>query len=135
MKHKIPKRLNFFETFYGTISKFLTDKFFIHTSITPNQLTFVSGVIGAIGSFMLLSFDYNIIFSGAVLIQIYCILDAVDGDIARKKNMQSLFGHWHDVFFDKLNDFLIIFNFSLGVYLRTNNHLYLILGMVLSIAA
>jgi len=75
------------------------------------------------------SYPYLII--SAILIQAYTILDLVDGDIARAKGMQSYFGMWLDIFFDKLIDFLIIVFLTLGVYLKTDDPLFLIYGIVL----
>ncbi len=46
--------------------------------------------------------DTTHIIIAAIFLQIYTILDLVDGDIARAKNMQSNFGMWLDIFFDKL---------------------------------
>ena len=45
--------------------------------------------------------------------------------------MQSNFGWWLDVFFDKLNDFLLILCLAIGVYLRQNDPNMLILGILL----
>lgn len=126
--HKIPKRDNFFKFIYSKIAKTFTP-FFLH--FTPNQVTLISGILGVIGAIFLISSNYIFIAIASILIQLYTILDLVDGNIARQKNLQSKFGMWLDIFFDKLIDFLIIFTSSIGIYLKTNDENILILGIFL----
>lgn len=128
--HKIPLRENFFEGLYSRLSGKVSP-FFIKTSITPNQMTIISGFFGVIGSILLISESYLNLIMAAILIQLYTILDLVDGDIARSKNMQSFFGMWLDIFFDKLIDFLLILFLTLGVYFKTDDPQFLIYGIVL----
>ena len=129
--HKNPLRINFFEAIYGRISKYLTNHVFLFTSITPNQITLISGLFGIIGSILLFMNDPLYLVLAGIFLQLFCILDGVDGDVARAKKMQSLFGKWFDVFFDKLNDFLIILGLSVGQYWRTNDITFLYLGIIL----
>jgi len=128
--HKIPLRKNVVEALYGIISKFLST-YVAKTSFTPNQITIISGMFGIIGAFLLTSQNKTGLISAGVFIQLFVILDLVDGDIARMKNMQSLFGKWLDRFFDKLNDFLLIIAFAVGLFLRTNRISALYLGITL----
>ena len=125
-----PERKNFFEASYSKISKILTP-FFLKTSLTPNQVTAISGIFGVIGAALLLSQDYKLLILGAIFLQLFSILDLVDGDIARAKKMQSNWGWWLDIFFDKFNDFLIILCISLGVYFKTQDYKMLVLGIFL----
>jgi len=126
--HRTPQRDNFFEAIYSKIAKSITP-FFLN--FTPNQVTILSGIFGIIGSFLLISDNYLALFFSAILIQLFSILDLVDGDIARIKNLQSKFGMWLDIFFDKLVDFLIIFLAPLGVYLSNGDPNILICGIIL----
>lgn len=128
--HKIPLRENFFEGMYSEVSSRVSP-FFLKTSITPNQMTIISGLFGVIGSILLISESYFNLIIAAIFIQLYTILDLVDGDIARSKNMQTYFGMWLDIFFDKLIDFLIIFFLTLGIYFKTDDPQFLIYGIVL----
>ena len=122
-------RKNFVEAFYSIISKFLS-KYIVKTSLTPNQITIISGTFGIIGAFLLILQSKTGLICAGISIQLFIILDLVDGDIARMKSMQSLFGKWLDIFFDKLNDFLIIIGLSVGVYKRTQNITALYLGLI-----
>jgi phosphatidylglycerophosphate synthase len=123
-------RENFFEGLYSFLSSKISP-FFIRTSLTPNQVTIVSGVFGVVGACMLAMNSYLYLIISAILIQAYTILDLVDGDIARAKGMQSDFGMWLDIFFDKLIDFLIIIFLSIGVFIKTDDPFLLICGIAL----
>ncbi|WP_440680922.1 CDP-alcohol phosphatidyltransferase family protein [Candidatus Pelagibacter sp. HIMB1623] len=126
--HQVPQRDNFFEDIYSRAANKITP-FFLN--FTPNQVTILSGFFGMIGSFLLIFDNYLTLFSAAILIQLFSILDLVDGNIARIKNLQSKFGMWLDIFFDKLVDLLIIFIAPLGVYLSNGDPNILIWGIVL----
>jgi len=130
MAHKIPQRKNIFEAVYNKLSKPIS-RIVVKTSLTPNQITIISGIFGIIGAYFLTCHSRIYLIFAAVFIQLFTILDLVDGDIARMKGMQSHFGKWLDIFIDKLNDLLIILGLSVGVYLRTNNISALYLGIIL----
>lgn len=129
-EHKIPARRNVFEAVYNRLAGVITPPF-LHTSCTPNQITILSGIFGVIGAVLLVFQNYLMLVLAAICIQIFTILDLVDGNIARAKGMQSKFGQWLDIFFDKLNDFLLITGLTLGAYLDIGREHVLILGMCL----
>ena len=122
LEPNIPKRKNFFEAFYNLAATTITP-FFLRRPWTPNQITIVSGVFGIIAAGLLISQKHLILVIAAFCIQVFAILDLVDGNIARAKNMQSKFGQWLDIFFDKLNDLLLIVGLTIGAY-RSTGHLY-----------
>jgi phosphatidylglycerophosphate synthase len=126
--HRAPQRDNFFESIYSKIATSITP-FFLN--FTPNQVTVLSGSLGIIGSFLLIFDDYLALFFAAIFIQLFSILDLVDGNIAREKNLQSKFGMWLDIFFDKLVDFLIILIVPLGIYISIGDPNVLIWGIIL----
>ena len=125
---KAPPRDNFFEAVYSRMASLITPYFM---NFTPNQITILSGIFGVIGALFFISDNYLILLIAAILIQLFCVLDLVDGNIARKKNLQSKFGMWLDVFFDKLVDFLIILIAPVGVYIASGNSSILIWGITL----
>jgi phosphatidylglycerophosphate synthase len=128
--YKIPKRENIFESYFSKLSKKLLP-FFIKTNLSPNQITLISGIFGVIGSFLILYGDFYLNIVSGVFIQIFAILDLVDGDIARHKKMQSNRGMWLDIFFDKTNDFIIIICFTIGAFLVNPSPIVLFMGMCL----
>jgi len=104
---------------------------FIRLNISPNTITVISGLFGALGAVFLISNTTALIKLSPLLLQLYIILDFVDGVVARRTKRMSSFGVWLDIFFDKVNDFLIILCLSISTYYSTEEPFYLILGMVL----
>ena len=70
------------------------------TPVTPNQITTLGMFFGILGSLLFLKGDYYSILIGAVLFLICYILDNCDGEIARIKDMRSIFGMRYDTFVD-----------------------------------
>jgi phosphatidylglycerophosphate synthase len=129
-EHKIPARSNIVEDLYSKLAKLVTP-YFLKTNLTPNHITIISGIFGVLGALMLILNQHLYLIVSAIFIQLYAILDLVDGDVARIKNLQSTFGMWLDIFFDKLIDFLLIFSIAIGIYLETSEVIYLIIGLSL----
>ena len=77
-------------------------RLFLKTSLSANQVTFLGLAIGlAAGPFFAQQRqDLNLV--GALLFQLYYLLDNCDGEIARLKNQQSSFGSWLDITTDTL---------------------------------
>jgi phosphatidylglycerophosphate synthase len=128
MEHRTPKRKNIFEAFYNVLAALITPPF-LKTSWTPNQITVLSGLFGVIGAFLLVFQNHILLILAAVCIQLFAALDLVDGNIARAKKLQSVFGHWLDIFFDKLNDFLLISALTIGAYRAVGKEHVLLLGL------
>lgn len=74
----------------------------LRTSITPNQMTVVANVIGAIGIWLVFRATWASVAIGAVLVQVQSILDGCDGEIARLKFQGSRFGEWLDYVLDNV---------------------------------
>ena len=70
------------------------------TPVTPNQITTLGMFFGILGSLLFLKGDYYSILIGTVLFLICYILDNCDGEIARIKDMRSIFGMRYDTFVD-----------------------------------
>ena len=80
-------------------------KRFARTPITPNQISFLSFIV-AIGSLSLFLTGHNV-WAGIVA-QTSTVVDGVDGDLARIKNMKSSFGGFFDAILDRYSDFAIL---------------------------
>lgn len=128
--HRTPTRRNIFEAIYDRLAVAIMPPF-LRSSCTPNQITILSGMSGMMGAVLLVFQDHLMLVLAAICIQIFAVLDLVDGNVARAKNMRSKFGQWLDIFFDKLNDFLLIAGLTIGTY-RAIGHVHvLLLGMCL----
>jgi phosphatidylglycerophosphate synthase len=80
-------------------------KLFARTPLTPNQISFLSFIV-AIGSLLLFLTGHNV-WAG-IAVQTSSVLDGVDGDLARIKNMKSSFGGFLDAILDRYADFAIL---------------------------
>ncbi len=97
-EHEKPARKNLFEAIYNWPAAAITPVFF-RLSVTANQITIISGLFGIAGAVLLVFKSHIMLVLAAICIQLFAILDLVDGNIARAKNMQSKFGQWLDIFF------------------------------------
>ena len=70
------------------------------TPVTPNQITTLGMLFGISGGLLCLKGDYFSIQIGSFLFLICYILDNCDGEVARIKDMRSLFGMRYDTFVD-----------------------------------
>jgi phosphatidylglycerophosphate synthase len=131
---KAEKNFNFkhdlIKSFYKWVARAIAP-LFLKYGINPNTITGISGVLGSLGAIvLLLNIQYGNYIS-AILLQVFIILDFVDGVVARKSNKNSIFGLWLDIFFDKMNDYLIIVCLTISVFEASNDMIYLLLGMVM----
>lgn len=89
-------------------------KLLIKTSIHPNVITLIVGLIGiSCGVF----YAINMPFVGAIILQSATILDRCDGEVARIKLRESKFGQWFDTALDQLS----YFSMFLGISICMNN--------------
>ena len=96
----------------GFVSRYLNRRFsrpiaraLAHTPIAPNQVSLLAFLM-AIGAAALFYYDHNI-WAG-ILVQASSIVDGVDGDLARAKNMASKFGGFFDALLDRYADAVIL---------------------------
>ena len=99
------------------------------TSVTPNQITFISLFFGLTSAGLYVSGNPNALMWGAVFLYGKIFLDNVDGNLARVRGTTSRFGR----FLDSLTDFLVtvLVYIAITVYLvqKTGIPEYLILGL------
>jgi phosphatidylglycerophosphate synthase len=76
----------------------------MRTSIRPNHITIIATLIGMIGAVTLLGQTWLAIALGGTLLELQCILDSCDGEIARLKYQGSKLGQWLDTLTDGVLD-------------------------------
>lgn len=96
----------------GFVSKHLNRKISLRitrwlapTRVTPNQISFVSFLICLLSA---LCFGLGHPFAGGILAQFGCILDGVDGEIARLNYKKSSYGALFDSILDRYADYFMI---------------------------
>ena len=85
------------------------------TSVTPNQITFISLFFGLTSAGLYVSGNPNALMWGAIFLYGKIFLDNVDGNLARVRGTTSRFGR----FLDSLTDFLV----TVLVYIAITVHL------------
>ncbi len=75
-------------------------RMFLRTSLTPNHVTLISCAIGLCGAACFFQSSYLGYIFGSLLLQLSCIVDCCDGEIARMKFLESPFGAWLDIVLD-----------------------------------
>ncbi len=87
-----------------------------HTSITPNQFTLLTGLLGILTAWLLAKGPYWGFMLGAFLFHLTSILDGVDGELARLKFKASPFGQWLDTLVDNGSYVLALLGYLTGLY-------------------
>src|SRR5947209_52359 len=65
----------------------------VKTPITPNQVTFVQPVLGAVAGWLISHQGHGYMIAAAIAYEFRSILDCADGSLARAKNMCTPKGH------------------------------------------
>jgi phosphatidylglycerophosphate synthase len=100
-----------------------------HTRITPNQISFVSFLVGILSAASFAQGEHRWLIVGALLYHVSFVLDCIDGKIARLKGTGSAFGMWLDFSFDRYKFWLCAAALAYGQYQRTGEVLYVWLAL------
>lgn len=104
----------------------------LHTSVSANQVTSAALGIGLLGLLCLASPSAGCFFTGMLLIQLWYLLDHVDGQIARYRKTVSLSGRFYDFIMHHIIHGIFFFALSWCLYSKTDNVFFLFWGFVTS---
>jgi phosphatidylglycerophosphate synthase len=90
------------------------DRYLVNTRVTPNQLTYLMTLFGVLAAPALLVPGITGAVLGVVCVQMYLLLDCVDGEVARWKQQYSLGG----VYLDRVGAYLTDAAVLVGLGLR-----------------
>lgn len=90
------------------ISRQLT-RLFLKTALTPNQITFLSLIIGLGSAWCFYQGSYFSGITGSILLLISSWVDCTDGEIARLKLMETPWGARFDIICDNVVHFFVFF--------------------------
>jgi len=125
-KRLLDKETNFWVYLYVRKLSFYVTWLCLRIGLTANQVTLISLILGMLGCFFMILGDRESTIIGAILINLWAILDCVDGNIARVLKKTNKMG-W---FFDSISGFILnsilLFSIAIGIYFESDN---LILGM------
>jgi phosphatidylglycerophosphate synthase len=74
----------------------------VHTPITPNQISYLVGILGLLGCYLTALPSQASLIWGASIIFFAGVLDGCDGEIARLKLISTPFGAWLDTIVDEI---------------------------------
>ena len=91
-----------------------------HTSITPNQITILSLIVGIAGSAAhMFWLSWGGLLAGSALFMLAHVLDALDGQLARHRNAGSVVGMHFDFFIDEIKAYLMYLALGIRLYWQT----------------
>jgi phosphatidylglycerophosphate synthase len=118
---------------------------FLRVRITPNTVTIIGLIIGLLSAFLFLapdsypiskfSTDYFLHVAAALLLCLYYILDCVDGEVARAKEMTSALGKGLDDVADWLVHTAVFLALGLSYFQSTNDRLWAWFGIAAAIGS
>ncbi|MGW2514357.1 CDP-alcohol phosphatidyltransferase family protein [Streptomyces scopuliridis] len=89
------------------------DRYLVNTRVTPNQVTYVMTVAGALAAPALLVPGITGAVLGVLAVQLYLLLDCVDGELARWKKQYSMTGVYLDRVAAYVCDAAVLLGFGL----------------------
>jgi phosphatidylglycerophosphate synthase len=102
----------------------------LHTPITANQVTVLSILIIIVSSFIFSIGTSISFFTGALLLEVWYLMDHIDGQIARYRKQESITG----VFLDYISHYfphLMVFPFiAIGLLRHSYNIFYLYMAII-----
>lgn len=108
------------DTRYRKLSIYLT-KLFLKTPFSADAVTFLDLVIGLIGTYFLSCGSSLSILFGALFLQLYFILDCVDGEIARYTKTASIRGKCLEKIVHFIVNPLIFISLGFGIFNVSND--------------
>lgn len=123
------------------VSIYLT-RLVLPTSITPNQVSFAMIATGVMATLFFLSPATAMFVIGAFLLQLWYLLDCMDGEVARYRHFKStgsmiirkeesgLSGMYYDIINHYIMNLMVPAALGIGVFHQTRNPFFLFLGIV-----
>lgn len=119
----------------GLVSRFLNrpfsrrlSRFLLQYDVAPTAWTMYAFILPFLAFICLARGDYSGILAGAILFQIYSIVDGCDGEIARATYRESERGGRIDDFLDMLGSIMFVVGLGLGLF-RSRSSVYLLEGI------
>lgn len=102
--------------------------------ITPNMVSLASLSSGLLAAYFLFHLTAANFLIAALLIELYYILDCVDGQMARLKKLQNKTGAFVDTAVNYIVMLFLYFSLGCGLFLRTADFRWVLTGFLASIS-
>lgn len=112
-----PEGDNFVGTYiFQPLGRFFA-RIFLHTPLTPNQITVFWGLLMAVSAFLLATGNYYLCIAGGILWVLSYSMDFSDGIVARYKNIRSSSGDFLDFMVHRYTYPLLMTCIGWGVFI------------------
>ncbi len=118
----------FKQILYRKVSTRLT-LLLIDSNIKPNQLSFLGLIIGFTTAVFFSFGNYVNSLLAVLFYNVYMVIDCMDGELARARNISTKFGQVLDNFSDRFVESFVFAGISVGAYLTKNDPVFLIYGI------
>jgi CDP-L-myo-inositol myo-inositolphosphotransferase len=102
----------------------------VKTVVTPNQISLMSFIIAIFAAIFFYLGDYIYLVIGGILVHLSSIIDGCDGEVARLKFKETLYGGWFDSVLDRYADAIIVFGLIYGHWTLNNDIMIWIIGFI-----
>lgn len=135
-------RSNVYMRYVSRFFSIYLTRLILPTSVTPNQVSLAMIVTGMIASTFFLCPSRFIFLIGAILLQLWYIIDCMDGEVARYRHYQAtgsvvmskneckLTGVYFDIINHYIVNLLVPITISFGLFLRIDNSFFILLGII-----
>lgn len=103
---------------------FIPTYLFANLGWKPNYVSYLSAVVSLIGCALLIVPSVNVKLLGAILINIWLVLDCVDGNIARVTKIYNHFGEWADALSGYMTLAFLYFSMGMSVYFNGESFVF-----------
>ncbi len=109
----------------GFISGFIS-----RTSVTPNQVTIISLILGIISGVFFSLGEYTYTIAAGLFYFLSTVFDQCDGEVARLKQMETEFGRKLDIIVDAIANAVIVIGITIAVYMKMDSVFIIIAGFL-----
>ena len=102
------------------------------TRVSPNDLSYLSCLLGLLAAWCFSRGDYGAALAGALLAQASSIVDGADGMLARARNACTSYGAHLDLLLDRVIDFFVLAGIALGLWAKFDSPALAVLGMLVA---
>jgi phosphatidylglycerophosphate synthase len=100
------------------------------TRISPNDLSYLSCLLGLLGAWCFSRGGHPEAVTGALLAQASSIVDGADGMLARARNACTTYGAHLDLLLDRIIDFFVLAGIATGLWARFDSPTLMMLGLL-----
>ncbi len=123
------KNTNFWVYLFNRKLSFYPTWLFLRLGLSANQITLLSIIVGLVGCVYFSFGGRDNFIIGAIFINVWAILDCVDGNMARLLNSSNKYGWFLDSITGFLLNSVLLFSLGIGIYFNNDNFIHVLSAM------